>query len=314
MKKNEIEKMLEILKNPTYKILFDKKNFKTPEVYSFNHINMKIDTIFENSYEEDNKGYICHRLNLIHDKKAIGYIKVFYLKKETFDKMNPDIFHFMDNLKGHLFGLSTHPRKIDVNKDNNYWTKKSEIEKKKTLEKIGLTFSNEEYNYVCENKDNLSTEEMYQRLLKKANKNSLFKNQYQNYIENNIDKPVIEFSKIRGKNESMNQRFWSENIFKYCENKNISIEELTSTEIDINYRRKGLAQKMYILMADWLALNNLNLYKGGTNSMSEPLWTKSMKNNKEINVIEKNNKIYIDHTNKDLSYLIKKEKKLKRNL
>ena len=228
--------------------------------------------------------------------------------------MNPDIFHFLDNLKGHSFGLSTHPRKIDTNNGrNNFWNEKNENEKKKTLEQIGLTFGNSEYNYVCDNKDNLTTEAMYERLLKKANaKQSIFKKQFESTLKTHVDKPIVEFSKIKDDTEKMNQRFWSESMIKYCDNKNISIEDFGKTNTyRPSYQRKGFAQKMYVLMADWLALNDLKLYKGGTNEMSTPLWEKAMKKNNEINIIEDGEEKYIDHSGKDLGYLIKKERIIK---
>jgi hypothetical protein len=317
---SERDEVFKILNDPTYKMLFDKDKFKTPDVYSFEHQGMKIDAIFENSYEEDTRGYICHRLNLAHENSLIGYIKVFYLPKSTFEEMNPDIFHFLNNLKGHSFGLATHPKKLETSDGrNDFWHNKNDEDKQNTLGEIAISLDYGSYNFVCENKDNLTKEDMYERLLKNANsKRSNLKKQFDETIENNIDKPVIEFSKIKDVNDPMNQRYLAKSVMDYCSLKNVTTEEFcNSTETNTTYLRKGLAQKMYTLMADWMALNNLNLYKGGTNELSTPLWEKAMKKNPNIKIVEKDNRVYIDHSKKDLSYLfkekVKKRKRLKIN-
>ena len=88
---NNRKNISQILNNPTYKMIFNKEKFIEPEVYFFEHEGMNIDAIFEAAYEEDTRGYICHRLNLVHDKKYIGYLKVFYIPQDVFEKMNPDL-------------------------------------------------------------------------------------------------------------------------------------------------------------------------------------------------------------------------------
>jgi hypothetical protein len=313
----------DILNDPEYKMIFDKNIFNTPDVYSFQHCGLNIDAVFEDAYEEDNKGYICHRLSLINNDNLVGYLKVFYLPSETFKKMNPDIFHFLDNIKGHSFNLSTHPRKIDANTSiSGYWKDKTDTEKQTTLENIGLSFSNNLYKSVLENKDDLTKDQMYKNLLNMANiKTSQQKKQLDIYIKNYIDKPIVEFSKIKSATGDMCQTFWSKNIVKYCSIKNIDINTFGDVkELPFDYRRKGLAQKMYTLMADWLALNKLNLYKGGTNEMSSPLWDIAMKNNPQINVDDDCDNTYINHMNKDLGYLTDKKiiktktQKIKTNL
>ena len=304
----------EILNNPTYGMLFNKKGFKTPPVYSFEHNNMNIDAVFETAYEEDVKGFICHRLNLIHENKPIGYLKVFYLEEEVFNRMNPDILHFMDNLNGNCIGLSTHPKNINTSKGtDNYWVNKNEEEKQKTLESAALIFGNGIYQKIRKNEENLSQEKLYKEILDIANKKQ--KQYFEHYRKNHINKPIIEFSKIKSPNIKMNQRYWGEEIKEYCKERNIDIEKFGDVEhCDINYQRQGLAQKMYTLMADWLAANNLKLYRGGTNHMSTPLWEETMKSNPDINIIEQEEKTYIDHTHKDISYLNIPKEKIERKL
>lgn len=309
---NNRDKISEILNNPTYKMLFDKENFIEPEFYSFEHNGINIDAIFESAYEEDTRGYICHRINLVHDKKYIGYLKVFYIPKDVFDKMNPDVLHFSNNLNGNLCGLKTHPKEIDLG-DNNYWSELTEQQKEKSLENLAMTISYNLYTKFKDNHDNLSQEERYQNILNIANKkNSKIKERYEYYINTYVDKPIIEFSNIREANKKNSQRHLSDTVKQYCLKNNIDFNNFGKEDNDIDYRRQGLGQKMYTLMADWLALNGLKLYKGGTNEMSTPLWEKTMKENPDINVVEdENGKLYIDHTHKDLSYLLKKEQKRK---
>ena len=309
---NNRKQYSEILNNPTYKMLFDKNSFKEPEVYSFNHNGMKLDTIFESAYEEDSRGYICHRLNLVHDEKYIGYLKVFYLPQDVFYKMNPDVLHFSNNIKGICCGLKTHPKEVDLG-GNNYWKNLNQEEKEKTLSRLAMSINYALYTEIEKNPNNLSLEKRYQKILKIAN-NSNIKEQYDDFVNTHINKPIIEFSNIRTANKKNCQKNFSNTVKEYCIKNNIDFENFGAEDNSIDYQRQGLGQKMYTLMADWLALNGLKLYKGGTNDKSTPLWEKSMKENPDINVIEdENGKFFIDHTQKDLSYLLdnKNKKKIK---
>ena len=322
---SEIKKFLtnrkdnsELINNPTYGMLFNKKGFKTPPVYSFEHNDMNIDAVFETAFEEDTKGFVSHRLNLIHDNKPIGYLKIYYLQEEVFDKMNPDILHFMDNLSSsNCLGLSTHPKVIDTsNGSNNFWINKNKEEKQKTLERSALAFGDNLYQKIKKNEKNLSQNELYEKILEVANsEHTKHKERFNNYKKDHIEKPLIEFSQIKSANMKMNQDNWGEEIKEYCKERNIDIEKFGDVEhCDINYQRQGLAQKMYTLMADWLAANNLKLYRGGTNHMSTPLWEETMKSNPDINIIEQEEKTYIDHTHKDISYLNIPKEKIERKL
>jgi hypothetical protein len=303
----------EILNNPTYKMLFDKNKFKTPSVHSFKHNNMNIDAIFESAYEEDIKGLVCHRIMLIHNKNPIGYLKTFYLPSYVNKKMNPDILHFLSNSKGHSFGLSTHPKNIKIsNGRNDFWINKNKDQKQATLESVAITISHSMYNKVIDNENNLTHNEIYKNLLKFVNSNkNIFKNQVEEYLNTHLDKPIIEFSKIKKSNEKMNQKYYSQEIKKYCKKNNIDFDNFGNQQNSTDYQRQGLGNKMYTLMADWMAINNLKLYKGGTNHLSEPLWEISMQNNPNINVVNDENRIYIDHSLKDLSYLYKEKHKIK---
>lgn len=66
-------------------------------------------------------------------------------------------------------------------------------------------------------------------------------------------------------------------------------------------------------MTDWLALNKLKLYKSGTNQMSTPLWKEAMKKTQNIKLVD-SECTHIDHTDKNLDYLIneKVKRKIKR--
>lgn len=305
------EERFKVLNDPTYKMLFDKDSFKTPDVHTFEHNGMTFNAIFENAYEEDTKGYICHRVNLVHDKKYVGYLKVFYIPEETFEIMNPDVIHFANNLTGSCNGLRTHPKEIDLG-GNNYWKNKTEEEKKNAITSIAMSIGYGVYQRTEANTENKTVDELYEDLLEIANdKRSKMRQSYDKYIKTHVNRPIIEFSSIRTKDQTQSQRFLSESVKQYCKDHNIEFENFGKEENDIDYRRQGLGEKMYALTADWLALNGLKLYKGGTNEMSTPLWEKKMKNSPDINLIEGEDGLHIDHTHKDLSYLYKEEQTIK---
>lgn len=302
----------DITNSPTYGMIFDKLKFKTPNVHSFNHNGHNIDAVFETAYEEDERGYLSHRLSLIHKETPVGYIKVFYMPKETFDTLYPDILHWLDSCKGHSFGLGTHDKNRDLSDDDNYWNKKTIEQKKDTLLQIALNLNYNIYsnlNKKFDNNENVNLEKEYESFLKLANKK--YKDEFNKFKQQNIDKPIIDFSKIKEKQQKMNQLHWSTEIKNYCKNKNINFELLPEVKSDdISFIRTGLGQKMYLLMSDWLGLNNLPLCKGGTNDMSEPLWECKLKNNSSFNVVEDATGTYIDHRTKNCSYLMKKSRKI----
>lgn len=200
----------EVINNPTYGMFFNKDKFKTPTVHSFEHDGMKIDAVFETAYEEDKKGYICHRLNLIHDKKAIEYLKVFYLPKEVYKKMNPDLIHAIGNLTGKSIHISVHPKYMFFNNGKSgYWKYKNEEQKQKTLESLALYNNYNLYTIIKNNEENLSQDELYKKLLNIVNKKTnTDKMEIQWLIDTHLDKPIIEFSKIKSSNQKMNQRFF----------------------------------------------------------------------------------------------------------
>ena len=94
-------------------------------------------------------------------------------------------------------------------------------------------------------------------------------------------------------------------VQKYLSERNISIERFTREDRGIDLQGIGLGKLMYKYMADWMALNNMRLHKGGTNEYSTPLWETSFKNDSRFNLVEENGKKFIDHRGMDLSYLQK---------
>jgi hypothetical protein len=309
-----INERMDILNNPIYKIKFNKNNFKSPDIFEFTHDGDKIKALFEPAYEEMVNGCICHRLNLINENSSVGYLKVFYLPKETFKDLFPDIIHWVNAYKGGTFGLNAHPKKMDTS-DDKLWVDKTAKEKNDAILKIAMHISYGCYSEINEKIKNnsIDVEAEYQNLIKimtiKHGK------EFRNFKKTRIDKPIIDFSRIRDKNEKMNQIHWSKEMKDYCEKEKTTLDNV-SKEGNISFMRKGLGLKMYSLMSDWLALNNLPLCKGGTNEMSTPLWEKKIMKDPAFNCISDASGMYIDHTQKDVSYLLRENKdfKLKTNL
>lgn len=299
----------EIINNPTYGMTFSREKFSTPEVQSEVYRGHNIDIIFDPAYKETKDGYVCHKIVLANEDICAGCLKVFYLPQENKEKYFPDIAYYL-SAKGHSYGLSKIPKRVEVFPDSyNSWENKDREQKTRTLERIYMSISYGLYSEFNsrENKDSIDLDDEYRRVIKLMLRNRELSQKFK-HINYYLDKPTIEFSSIRGAKGDVFQFGNIEDNFavqKYLSERNISIERFTREDRGIDLQGIGLGKLMYKYMADWMALNNMRLHKGGTNEYSTPLWETSFKNDSRFNLVEENGKKFIDHRGMDLSYLQK---------
>lgn len=290
--------------DPKYKMIFDEKKLIRPDFFDFEHKNENYTAIFEGVSLEDDKGYIELRLTLTQSDHIVGYIKTFHIPKESFDFLYPDVLHWANKFQGLNINLYRHPRDLDYHEEKT-WEDKSYEEKIHILISGFKHISFGAYKDIQARLDNgkIDPEKEYVLLNKLITK--LYGKEFDT-AKQSYNKSQVQFSRIYNENDQ-DRGINSKAISEYCLSRNITAEQLNKTT-GKNYQGKGLAKKMYKLMADYLGLNDLVLTKGFVNDQSSPVWEYNIKNSPDFNHININGIDMVDHRQKDLTYLYHNKK------
>lgn len=309
------EDKFKMLNEKKYKIIFDEDSLIVPEPYSFIHNDKEYTALFSGVDEEDSRGYIVQQVVLLDDIKPVGYLKVFHIPDSSFDYLYPDVLCWLDGSRGRNMDLDRHPRSIDYN-EHNIWENKSNSEKFETLKLFYISFDYSQYRQLEDNKvniDNIDYDKEYKEMIRIAN--TKYSKDFKRYKDIH-KRAIVEFSRISDpKNPIDANRF--EFLEEYYKKRGVTTEQVQKTLDKIeeenlknntespNYQRQGLGLKMYEIMSDYLGLNGIILSKGGTNEMSEPLWSEKISKSDKFNYTKDSISEHIDHRSKDCSYLLK---------
>jgi len=310
---------INILNDHVYGMNFKKEQFKTPKELKFKHNNEEYTAIFDPAIEEDDKGFVVHNLSVVKDDLLVGYLRMFYLPEENLDKYYKDVFHFL-NMKGHSINIGASERKKVLSPDYGSYHEKTLEQKQSTIEKIALSFNYNNYLNIRQKLEQINNDKIkekfldseYEKLLLIANEK--YKKDFESFKESYLNKPRTEFVKVRGNEfDSVNDRGCKmylkhkktlSNLQNYCDRNNLTIDDL-SRELGDNFLHQGFGKKLYKLSADWMALNNLSLYRCDTNNLSEKLWDFAFdKDKKTFNNVKQNKDEFLDHSKMNLDYLL----------
>lgn len=185
--------------------------------------------------EKENRGFIVHRLDAYVDGIHAGYLKISYIPKELFKKFNPTVFHWMDNFGGRTL--------IPFDNELAHYTEFDRKEKIRLLQywRGSLKDMNRDYSEFSDDELTKMIQDLESRILKGQDREAKqIKNEYDAFIERNVDKPKIDFIDVRTE-ESINRNYKDDNT-------------------RVNFRRQGIALAMYQEGAKWMDSMGLRLY------------------------------------------------------
>lgn len=299
-------------------IKYNPNLFKTPDNYHFQHRGKNYCAIFDQCIEEDAKGYISHNITLINtdEQIAVGYLKTFYLPNENLEHYYPNPLYFISTRSN--CELTRSPKLIENNKGCP-WEDKTVDQKITTLRKLLFYIDKKSYEAfiqdIQENKDTFDhhyLDKIYQAIANNLDKSDVIKS-YQQFLSLHLDKPMPEKIFIADKGDTgLDELDFLQlpKLQEYADAESIDLHQLVRTHTS-SQRKQGLGEVLYKLTADWLAMNKLNLYIGGTNDNSDYFWDNHFKNNPQFQLKGAGAGRHLNHQNSDLSYLFKKQPKPK---
>ena len=175
---------------------------------------------------QENRGWVVHGCVAFVDGEPAGYIKISYIPKEKFEKLYPDVLHYLANING--------------------WCNLRAALETKDIDSI-LHALDRTYKYpIADGQDfewKLSKISELTNNLKHSHQKD-----FEGFKEFHMDKPLVDFIRVYNEHEEymLNER-----------------GESVPREKIIDFQRQGVGLALYQEAATWMAEKGLCLYASG---------------------------------------------------
>jgi hypothetical protein len=198
------------------------------------------------------EGMVVDIIEAYVGREPVAYIKVKYVSSEIKDRLYPDAFHFALKTSSSYYQLKNLMEKTpedqfkrkDYIQALRYGNKRLSLAESKEIESFSLPKLQERWE-AC--KQQIAREDSYS---------------YQEYLKTWLDKPSIDYVRVRDKSDTANGPYYKDGIR----------QEGVPTR---DYQREGIGTIIYEEMAIWLAERGLHLWKSFNPSLSAKMtWEK----------------------------------------
>lgn len=214
---------------------------------------------FEQNTENENRGFVVHKILAFVEGKEAGYLKISYIDKNENKRFNSTFLHWEQNFGGSLFGIegdsirsNTYLEKERANNSDAKYYFLDSIEGKQTL---FYTLSSRKYDsdYTLTDILNLNESnldeliEIETAILEKRSKKDFdFHNKF------HVNKPLVDYIRV----------------YKGTDKEENTLPDTKSNQelSDETFTRLNVGKALYQIGAIWLGINNMELHRSGCQS------------------------------------------------